>query len=61
MANKRNLLSAIMMMHMLAGETYHQGGGHHVVEGIQIVWGKKSVGGWVWPGMPLRGMVDLSG
>ena len=50
-----------MMMHMLAGETYHQGGGHHVVEGIQIVWGKKSVGGWVWPGMPLGGMVDLSG
>lgn len=59
-ANKGNLLGAIMMMRALTGETY-QGGGHHAVEGIQIVRGKKSVGGWLRPGVPLGVKVDLRG
>lgn len=59
-ANKGNLLGAIMMMRALTGETF-QGGGHHAVEGVQIVRGKKSVGGWLRPGVPLGVKVDLRG
>ncbi|KAF9483439.1 ribosomal protein L5 [Pholiota conissans] len=59
-ANKSQLLSAIMQMKALTGETF-QGGGHHAVEGIQIVRAKKSVGGWIRPNVPVGVKVDLKG
>ncbi|KAF4617838.1 hypothetical protein D9613_005702 [Agrocybe pediades] len=58
--NKGQLLPAIMQMKALSGETF-QGGGHHAVEGVQIVRGKKAVGGWVRPGIPIGVKVDLKG
>lgn len=58
--NKSNLIPAIMQLRALSGETA-QGGGHHAVEGVQIVRGKKSVGGWVRPGIPIGVKVDLKG
>jgi len=59
-ANRSNLLGAIMALRALTGETYH-GGGKHAVQGIQIVRGKKSVGGWIRPGVPIGVKVDLKG
>ncbi|KAM6494310.1 60s ribosomal protein l7 [Amanita muscaria] len=57
-SNKSNILGAIMALRALTGET-HKGGGRHAVEGIQIVKGKKSVGGWIRPGVPVGVKVDL--
>lgn len=59
-ANKSNLLSAMMQLKALTGENF-QGGGQHAVEGVQIVRGKKSVGGWLRPGIPIGVKVDLRG
>ncbi|PFH54051.1 hypothetical protein AMATHDRAFT_136165 [Amanita thiersii Skay4041] len=59
-STKSNLLGAIMALRALTGETY-KGGGRHTVEGIQIVRGKKSVGGWIRPGIPVGVKVDLKG
>lgn len=58
--NKSGLLGALMQMKALTGETF-QGGGHHAVEGVQLVRGKKSVGGWLRPGVPCGVKVDLRG
>jgi len=58
--NKSNLLGAMMQMKSLTGENF-QGGGQHAVEGVQIVRGKKSVGGWLRPGIPVGVKVDLRG
>lgn len=58
--NRSQLLPAIMALRALTGETY-KGGGHHAVEGIQIARGKKSVGGWIRPGIPVGVKVDLRG
>lgn len=59
-SNKSNLLGAIMALRVLTGETY-KGGGRHAIEGIQIVKGKKAVGGWIRPGVPVGVKVDLKG
>ena len=58
--NKSNLLGAMMQMKALTGENF-QGGGQHAVQGVQIVRGKKSVGGWLRPGIPVGVKVDLRG
>ena len=58
--NKSQLLSALMQMRALTGETY-RGGGKHGVDGVQVVRGKKSVGGWIRPGIPCGVKVDLKG
>ena len=58
--SKNNLLPAIMQLKALSGESF-QGGGRHAIEGVQIVKGKKSVGGWVRPGIPVGAKVDLKG
>ncbi|KAF9046367.1 60s ribosomal protein l7 [Panaeolus papilionaceus] len=58
--NKSTLLGAMMQMKALTGESF-QGGGHHAVEGVQIVRGKKAVGGWLRPGIPVGVKVDLRG
>ena len=59
-ANKSQLLPAIMQMKALTGETF-QGGGQHAVEGIQVVKAKKSIGGWIRPSIPVGVKVDLKG
>lgn len=59
-ASKSNLLGLIMAMRALTGESY-KAGGRHTAEGIQIVKGKKSVGGWIRPGVPVGVKVDLKG
>lgn len=59
-ANKSNLLSTMMQMKALTGENF-QGGGQHAVQGVQIVRGRKSVGGWLRPGIPVGVKVDLRG
>lgn len=59
-ASRSNLLGLIMAMRALTGESY-KAGGRHAVEGIQIVRGKKSVGGWIRPGVPVGVKVDLKG
>ncbi|KJA16937.1 hypothetical protein HYPSUDRAFT_192621 [Hypholoma sublateritium FD-334 SS-4] len=59
-ANKSQLLPAIMQMKALTGESF-QGGGQHAVEGIQIVKAKKSIGGWIRPNIPVGVKVDLKG
>lgn len=58
--NRSQLLPALMALRALTGET-QKGGGHHAVEGIQIARGKKSVGGWIRPGIPVGVKVDLRG
>ena len=58
--SKNNLLGAIMAMRALTGESY-KAGGRHAVDGIQIVKAKKSVGGWIRPGVPVAVKVDLKG
>ena len=58
--NKSNLLGALMQMKALTGENF-QGGGRHAVQGVQLVRGKKSVGGWLRPGIPVGVKVDLKG
>ena len=60
LSNKAQLLSALMQMRALTGET-HRGGGNHAVDGVQVVRGKKSVGGWIRPGIPCGVKVDLKG
>ncbi|KAF8236409.1 ribosomal protein L5 [Tricholoma matsutake] len=59
-ANRSNLLGLIMAMRALTGESY-KAGGRHAVEGIQIVRGRKAVGGWIRPGVPVGVKVDLKG
>lgn len=58
--SRNNLLPAIMAIRALTGETY-QGGGRHSNDGIQIVKARKSVGGWLRPGVPVGVKVDLKG
>ncbi|KAL0960992.1 hypothetical protein HGRIS_005987 [Hohenbuehelia grisea] len=58
--SRQTLLPAIMAIRALTGETY-KGGGRHTSEGIQIVRAKKSVGGWIRPGVPVGIKVDLKG
>ncbi|KAF9468661.1 ribosomal protein L5 domain-containing protein [Collybia nuda] len=59
-SSRSNLLGLIMAMRALTGESY-KAGGRHAVDGIQIVRGKKSVGGWIRPGIPVGVKVDLKG
>lgn len=59
-ASKSNLLGLIMAMRTLTGESY-RAGGRHAAGGIEIVRGKKSVGGWIRPGVPVGVKVDLKG
>ncbi|KAF7295903.1 60S ribosomal protein L7 [Mycena chlorophos] len=44
----------------LTGETKKQAG-RHKVGGVQVVYGKKSVGGWIRPNIPVGTKVELKG
>jgi large subunit ribosomal protein L5 len=59
-ANKSNMLGLIMAMRALTGESY-RAGGRHTADGVQIVKGRKAVGGWIRPGVPTGVKVDLKG
>ncbi|KAG6849747.1 hypothetical protein H0H93_005545 [Arthromyces matolae] len=58
--SKQHLLGPIMALRAISGESY-KAGGRHTADGIQIVRGKKSVGGWIRPGHPAGVKVELKG
>ncbi|KAH0587040.1 putative 60S ribosomal protein L7, mitochondrial [Termitomyces sp. J132] len=58
--SKQNLLGPLMALRAITGESY-RAGGRHTAEGIQVVRGKKAVGGWIRPGVPVGAKVDLKG
>ncbi|THH12923.1 hypothetical protein EW146_g7241 [Bondarzewia mesenterica] len=60
LTSRQNLLGPIMLFRALSGET-ERGGGRHAVEGVQIVNGIKTVGGWTRPGLPLGVKVEMKG
>ncbi|KII90831.1 hypothetical protein PLICRDRAFT_39433 [Plicaturopsis crispa FD-325 SS-3] len=60
LTNRSNLLGAIMAFRALSGET-QGGGGRHNASGVQITRGKKTVGGWIRPGIPCGVKVDMKG
>ncbi|EPQ54793.1 ribosomal protein L5, partial [Gloeophyllum trabeum ATCC 11539] len=60
LSSRVNLLGPIMMLRALSGETQY-GGGRHTSEGVQVVRGVKTVGGWIRPGLPVGAKVDLKG
>lgn len=60
LTSRSNLLGAMMALRALTGET-EKGGGKHAVNGVQIVRGKKTVGGWIRPKVPAGVKVDLKG
>ena len=58
--NRSALVVAIAAFRALSGET-ENGGGRSSRSGVEIVKGKKSVSGWVRPGIPLGCKVTLKG
>lgn len=58
--NRSSLIGAIAAFRALSGET-ENGGGRSSRKGVEIVKGKKSVSGWVRPGIPLGCKVTLKG
>ncbi|KAI5829480.1 ribosomal protein L5 [Schizophyllum commune Tattone D] len=58
--NRSNLLGPIMALRALSGET-ERGGGYRTSEGVQVIRGKKSVGGWIRKGIPCGARVDIRG
>lgn len=59
-SNRINLLGVIMAMRALTGES-EKAGGQHAISGVQIIRAKKSVGGWIRPGVPVGVKVDMKG
>ncbi|KAJ7728124.1 60s ribosomal protein l7, partial [Mycena olivaceomarginata] len=58
--SRASLLGLIMALRTLSGET-ERAMGRHNVTGVQLVRGKKSVGGWIRPGVPVGAKVELQG
>ncbi|OBZ71632.1 54S ribosomal protein L7, mitochondrial [Grifola frondosa] len=58
--HRTQLLGPIMAFRAISGES-EGAGGRRTAEGVQIVKGKKSLSGWVRPGVPLGVKVDLKG
>ncbi|KAJ6584531.1 60s ribosomal protein l7 [Mycena capillaripes] len=58
--SRASLLGLIMALRALSGET-EKSLGRHAVSGVQIVRGKKSVGGWIRPNIPVGAKVELKG
>lgn len=58
--SRASLLGLIMALRTLSGET-ERAMGRHNVAGVQLVRGKKSVGGWIRPGVPVGAKVELQG
>jgi len=60
LSSRSSLLPAIMALRALSGMT-REGGGHHTMEGVQLVRGKKSEAGWIRPGLPCGVKVEMRG
>ncbi|KAG2049935.1 ribosomal protein L5 [Suillus hirtellus] len=60
LTNQSNLLGLIAAFHAMSGET-ESGRGRPLSSGVQIVKGKKNVGGWMCPGIPIGAKVELKG
>ncbi|KAH7101768.1 ribosomal protein L5 [Auriculariales sp. MPI-PUGE-AT-0066] len=58
--NKSYLLGCIAAFRALSGESV-QSGGRHTGEGIKILRGRKTVGGWIRPGIACGIKVELKG
>jgi large subunit ribosomal protein L5 len=58
--SRASLLGLIMALQTLSGET-ERAMGRHNVTGVQLVHRKKSVGGWIRPGVPVGAKVELQG
>lgn len=58
--SKSHLLGAIAAFRAISGESA-KSGGQHTVEGVEIVKGRKAIGGWIRPGVPVGVKVDLKG
>ncbi|KAJ6493601.1 ribosomal protein L5 domain-containing protein [Mycena vitilis] len=58
--SRATLLGVVMALRTLSGET-EKAAGRHAVSGVQIVKGKKSVGGWIRPNIPVGAKVELKG
>ncbi|EMD39666.1 hypothetical protein CERSUDRAFT_111977 [Gelatoporia subvermispora B] len=59
-SSKSQLLGPIMAFRAITGESTGAGG-RRTSEGVQIVRGKKQIGGWIRPGVPVGVKVDLKG
>ncbi|TDL22239.1 mitochondrial 50S ribosomal protein L5 [Rickenella mellea] len=59
-SNKSALLGPLMAFRAISGLT-EEGGGRKSSEGVQIVRGRKNVGGWIRPGIAAGVRVDLKG
>jgi len=60
LSNRSNLLGPIMAFRALSGES-EGSGNQRSADGVQIVRGRKNIGGWVRPGQPVGVKVDLKG
>ncbi|KAG2758034.1 ribosomal protein L5 [Suillus brevipes Sb2] len=60
LTNRSNLLGLIAAFRAISGDT-EGGGGRPSSDGVQIVKGKKNVGGWMRPGIPVGAKVELKG
>ncbi|KAH9950641.1 mitochondrial 50S ribosomal protein L5 [Amylocystis lapponica] len=58
--SRTQLLGAIMAFRAISGES-EGSGGRRTAGGVEIVRGKKSIGGWIRPGAPCGVKVDLKG
>ena len=58
--SKSHLLGAIAAFRAISGDS-HRAGGVHTMEGVEIVKGRKSIGGWIRPNVPVGVKVDLKG
>jgi len=58
--NKQWLLGCIAAFRALSGESYRSGG-RHTSDGITILRGRRTVGGWIRPNLPCGVKVELKG
>lgn len=62
LTSRSNLLGVIAALRAISGETEAGGGAHSKgVKGVEVVLGKKPVGGWIRRGVPVGGKVTLKG
>lgn len=60
LSSRQALLTPIMMLRALSGET-ERGGGRHTKKGVEVVKAVKSIGGWGRKGAPVGCKVELTG
>ncbi|KZV80775.1 ribosomal protein L5, partial [Exidia glandulosa HHB12029] len=58
--NRSYLLGCIAAFRALSGESKYSGG-RHTSKGVQVVRGRKTVGGWIRPGVPCGVKIEIKG